>query len=85
MPFLENNLTVLEAEHPYLYKKITDYMQSPDYTEDGFVVEQAKDETDIMGIVRDDKKIMLNSTYRPSEEAKKFAGKICLTENSCNP
>lgn len=82
MPFLENNLTVLEAEHPYLYKKITDYMQSPDYTEDGFVVEQAKDETDIMGIVRDDKKIMLNSTYRPSEEAKKFAGKICLTENS---
>ncbi|MDD6070249.1 MAG: DUF115 domain-containing protein [Clostridiales bacterium] len=82
MSFLENNLVALEEEHPYLHKKITDYMQSPGDIKDSFVVEQAKDATNIIGIIRDGRKIMLNSTYRPEEEAKKYAGKICLTENS---
>lgn len=82
MSFLESNLAVLETENPYLHNKITEFMQSPDYTKEGFVVEQARDASDIIGVIRDGKKIMLNSTYRPEEEAKKFAGKICLTENS---
>lgn len=82
MSFLESNLAALEAENPYLHNKITEFMQSPDYTKEGFVVEQARDASDIIGVIRDGRKIMLNSTYRPEEEAKKFAGKICLTENS---
>ena len=82
MSFLESNLTVLETEYPYLHNKITEFMQSPDYTEEGLVIEQARDASDIIGVIRDGRKIMLNSTYRPEEEAKKFAGKICLTENS---
>lgn len=82
MSFLESNLAVLETENPYLHNKITEFMQSPDYTKEGFVGEQARDASDIIGVIRDGKKIMLNSTYRPEEEAKKFAGKICLTENS---
>lgn len=82
MSFLESNLAVLETENLYLYNKITEFMHSPDYTEDGLVIEQARDASDIIGVIRDGRKIMLNSTYRPEEEAKKFAGKICLTENS---
>lgn len=85
MSFWEKNMEALHVRDDDFYKKIQKLYEEREVRidcENTFVVEKAKDGTDILGIVRDGRKIMLNSTYRPKDEAEKFVGKIIWTENS---
>ena len=83
MSYWEKNMDALRVRDEDFYHKIMECKEKQqDDTGDSYVVEQARDGSDILGLIRDGKKIMLNSTYRPEEEANKYVGKIFLTENS---
>lgn len=82
MSYWEQNMEVLQKRDVDFYHKVKECLEQEEYCYDDFIMEQARDGSDILGIMRDGKKVMLNSTYRPEEEAKKYVGKILLTENS---
>lgn len=82
MSFWEKNLQAFKEKDFNLYQRIEKNISETKREYSGFVIEQAKDGSDILGVVADSRKVMLNSTYRPADEATKFAGKIQLTENS---
>lgn len=82
MSFWDKNLKAIEKRDHDLFEKIENYSREEDKGTLQFVIEQARDNSDILGIIKDGRKTMLNSTYRPKDEAEKFAGKIQMTENS---
>lgn len=82
MSFWSKNLEALRQHDNDLYKKIQNCDIGINKDNQQFVIEQARDGSDILGVVCGERKVMLNSTYRPEDEAVKFAGKIQLTENS---
>lgn len=82
MSFWDKNMEALKQRDKDLYLKLQPHIEQRRETEYEFVTEQARDGSDILGIVKENRKVMLNSTYRPEEEAVKFAGKIKLTDNS---
>lgn len=82
MSYWQKNMDALLIRDEDFYHKITECKEQREDTEDSYIVEQARDGSNILGLIRDGKKIMLNSTYRPEEEANKYVGKIFLTENS---
>ena len=82
MSFWQKNMDALCVRDNDFYHKIMEEYEKREKESERFVVEQARDGSDILGIMIDGRKVMLNSTYRPEEEAKKYVGKILLTENS---
>ena len=76
MSFWDKNMEALKQRDKDLYLKLQPHIEQRRETEYEFVTEQARDGSDILGIVKENRKVMLNSTYRPEEEAVKFAGKI---------
>lgn len=82
MSLWEKNLQAFKESDADLYKKIEERKSEAGVENSCLVVEQARDGSDILGVIKDNRKVMLNSTYRPADEAGKFAGKIQLTENS---
>lgn len=81
MSFWDKNIEVIKEKDNDMFRKI---QERENIEQDGsqFIMEQARDGSDILGILEEGRKVMLNSTYRPKDEAVKFAGKIELTENS---
>lgn len=82
MSFWEKNLSALKIYDYDMYVLIENYMKERQSEQHILVTEQAKDGSDILGMMMGERTVWLNSTYRPKEEAVKFAGKIQLTENS---
>lgn len=82
MSHWKKNVAALKQTNEELYELILKAYNNGDYSDEGFCVETARDGSNILGIMDKERKVMLNSTYRPKEEAVKFAGKIQLTENS---
>lgn len=82
MSFWQKNMDALCIRDEDFYHKIMKECEKREKKPERFVVEQARDGSNILGIMADGRKIMLNSTYRPKEEAEKYVGKIFLTENS---
>ena len=82
MSHWKENVAALKQTNEELYGLILKAYNNGDYSDEGFCVETARDGSNILGIMDKERKVMLNSTYRPKEEAVKFAGKIQLTENS---
>lgn len=81
MSFWDKNLEVIKEKDNDMFRKIQEH-ENIEKNSPQFIIEQARDGSDILGILEEERKIMLNSTYRPKDEAVKFAGKIELTENS---
>lgn len=81
MSFWDKNLEVIKEKDCDMFNKIQEH-ENIEKNGGQFIIEQARDGSDILGISEDGHKVMLNSTYRPKDEAVKFAGKIELTENS---
>ena len=81
MSFWDKNLEVIKEKDNDMFRKIQEH-ENIEKNSPQFIIEQARDGSDILGILEEGRKIMLNSTYRPKDEAVKFAGKIELTENS---
>lgn len=81
MSFWDKNLEVIKEKDNDMFNKIQEH-EDIEKNSRQFIIEQARDGSDILGISEDGHKVMLNSTYRPKDEAVKFAGKIELTENS---
>lgn len=79
MPFWDKNIQAIKKRDHDLFNKLEKYELQAEHE---YIVEQARDGSDILGVVTEGRKVMLNSTYRPLEEAVKYAGKIQLTENS---
>lgn len=82
MSFWEKNLEAIKEHDNDLYIKLEQRLAQIDRNHPDYVVEQARDGSNILGVIRDGRKVMLNSTYRPVDEAEKFVGKIQFTENS---
>ncbi|MDE5863590.1 MAG: DUF115 domain-containing protein [Lachnospiraceae bacterium] len=82
MDWLEKNLKCLENKEELDYHKLYDYVKSGKTEETECFTGEAKDGSVILGVFREEKQVMLNSTYRPIQEAEKFAKKIQLTDNS---
>lgn len=82
MSFYENNIEKLLIQNPILVQRMEEMNCENIAENSACVTEEARDGSFILGMVRNGKKVMLNSTYRPNEESKKYAEKICLTENS---
>lgn len=84
MSFWEKNMEALRRKDEDFYNKILECQKTIVSSEDGeeYFVTEAKDGTPILGMVRDGRRVMLNSTYRPKDEAEKYVGKIHWTENS---
>lgn len=82
MSYWNENFAALKEKEEALSDKLLEVHSNLKEIEAKFVVEQARDASNILGVWQDGKKTMLNSTYRPNEEAVKYAGKIQLTENS---
>lgn len=82
MSFWDKNIEALKQRDRDMYVNLQKHVGEANETEYEFVVEQARDGSDILGVVKDNRKVMLNSTYRPEEEGVKFAEKIKLTDNS---
>lgn len=81
MSFWDKNLEAIKEKDCDMFNKIQEH-GSIEKNGQQFIIEQARDGSDILGITAEGRKVMLNSTYRPKDEAVKFAGKIELTENS---
>lgn len=82
MSVWEKNLEAVRKKDEELAEKVQKFYESADKGTRNYVLEQARDGSDILGIIADERKVMLNSTYRPKDEAVKYAGKIQYTENS---
>lgn len=82
MSFWKKNLEAIKEYDNDLYVKLEERDSQIDRNHPDYVMEQARDGSAILGVMKDDRKIMLNSTYRPADEAEKFVGKIRFTENS---
>ena len=82
MMYWDKNLQALRKKEEALYEKVVNKDNTNQDKKYELFMNQAKDGSDILGIIKDGKSVSLNSTYRPDEEAVKFAGKIQLTENS---
>ena len=82
MSFWEKNLEAIKQHDNDLYGKLVKRTETLDRNHPDYVVEQARDGSAILGVMKDGRKVMLNSTYRPVDEAEKFVGKIQFTENS---
>lgn len=82
MDWLEKNLKCLENEEELDYNKLYDFAKSWETEETECFASEARDGSIILGVFREEKQVMLNSTYRPVQEAEKFAKKIQLTDNS---
>lgn len=82
MSFWKKNIEALKKRDEDMFVSIQEYRTQMSGDEIDIFVEQARDGSDILGIVQDERRVRLNSTYRPREEAVKFAGKIQLTDNS---
>ncbi|MCM1497394.1 MAG: DUF115 domain-containing protein [Clostridium sp.] len=82
MDWLEKNLTCLENEEELDYHKLYDFAKAWQEEENEYFTAEARDGSAILGMFREEKQIMLNSTYKPLQEAEKFAKKIQLTDNS---
>lgn len=82
MSFWDKNMEALQRRDNDMYINLQKHYEDRKKSEYEFFVERARDDSDILGVMKDERKVMLNSTYRPEEEAVKFAGKIKLTENS---
>lgn len=82
MSHWEKNAAALKEMNAELYDKVLKEYENGDFSDVSFITEMARDGSDILGIMVDNRKVMLNSTYRPLEEAEKFTGKIQYTENS---
>lgn len=82
MSVWEKNIKAVEKKDKELAEKVQKFYESADKESWNYIIEQARDHSEILGVCLDGKKVMLNSTYRPVDEAIKYAGKIQLTENS---
>lgn len=82
MSFWDSNMKALMRRDRDMYETLQQYIVQRKENEYELTKEQARDGSDILGIFQNGRKVMLNSTYRPEEEAVKFAGKIQLTSNS---
>lgn len=82
MSFWDMNIEALRQRDADMYVNLQKHVEEREATEHQFVLEQARDGSNILGVVKDGRKIMMNSTYRPKEEAIKFSEKIKLTDNS---
>jgi hypothetical protein len=81
MSFWKKNLEAIKQMDIQLFEGLEQARQA-EPAPDWIWTEAARDSTEILGVERDGKRVLLNSSYRPREEAVKFAGKIQLTENS---
>ncbi|MDE6760110.1 MAG: DUF115 domain-containing protein [Lachnospiraceae bacterium] len=82
MEWLEKNLHYMENESELDYNKLSDFVKTWVAEEEKYFIDTAKDGSVILGMHGEEKDIMLNSTYKPMQEAEKFAKKIQLTDNS---
>lgn len=82
MSHWEKNVAALKQTNEELYDMVLKAYEDGGYSFGDFFVETARDGLNILGMMVGERKLFLNSTYRPKEEAVKFAGKIQLTENS---
>lgn len=82
MSVWEKNLKAVEKKDKELAEKVQKFYESQEKENWNYTIEAARDGSEILGVFSEERKVMLNSTYRPIEEAKKYAGKIQLTENS---
>lgn len=82
MKWLEKNLECLQNREGLDYDIVYDYIKTKDVEDTEYFVDVARDGNPILGVHRPDKNIMLNSTYKPLQEAEKFAKKIVLRDNA---
>lgn len=82
MDWLEKNLQCIENESELDYYKLYEFVKDWKAEEERYFIDTAKDGSTILGVHGEEKKIMLNSTYKPVQEAEKFAKKVQLTDNS---
>ncbi|MCM1178984.1 MAG: DUF115 domain-containing protein [Clostridium sp.] len=82
MDWLEKNLKCLENEEELDYHKLYDFAKTWQEENTEYFTAEARDGSVILGAFREEKQILLNSTYKPLQEAEKFAKKIQLTDNS---
>lgn len=82
MDWLEKNLQCIENESELDYYKLYEFVKDWKAEDERYFVDTAKDGSTILGMHGEEKDIMLNSTYRPAQEAEKFTKKVQLTDNS---
>lgn len=82
MAWLERNLECLQGRDGLDYDKLCDYVNAWDSEDCGYFTDCSRDGNPILGIHTDEKDVMLNSTYKPVQEAEKFAKKVQMTRNS---
>lgn len=74
MTIREKNIQAIEKKNKKLYQKLME-MEGNYSPETEVLVEDARDGSKIISVLNEDKKIPLNSTYRPRGEAEKFVQK----------
>lgn len=82
MDCLEKNLQCIENESELDYNKLYDFLKTWTAEDEEYFIDTARDGSTILGMHREEKDIMLNSTYKPMQEAEKFVKKVQLTDNS---
>lgn len=82
MDWLEKNLQCIKDENELDYHKLYDFAKTWVVEDEKCFTDIAKDGSTILGVHGEEKDIMLNSTYKPVQEAEKFAKKVQLTDNS---
>ena len=82
MLFWDKNLKAFEKKGVDLAVQLRDKEFVSELSGSEYIVEKAKDGSEILGIVKEGKKTLLNSTYFPKYEAEQFAKKITFTDNS---
>ncbi len=82
MDWLNKNIQCIENESELDYNKLCDFVRTWTVEDEGYFIDTARDGSTILGTHREEKNIMLNSTYKPVQEAEKFVKKIELTDNS---
>lgn len=73
MEYLEKNLAILQEFRPDCYQMIQKVLEEKEYSFDNLETVETRDGNQALVIKRDDNQVRLNSTYRPLQEAKKWA------------
>lgn len=73
MECLEKNLSALKEKRPEFYRVVKELLDEKSYSFDGLEVVQARDGNEALVYTKEGNTVRFNSTYRPLQEAKKWA------------
>lgn len=78
MEYAKNNRSILQELRPKLYEKIIEKEKEQDFSFDQFDKKETRDGNWALCIEKDGKVNRMNSTYRPLQEAKKWADQFSV-------